>query len=656
MRRERDWEYVKKKDLEFWESVHYLVPILLRSMATPMVHRLYIRPTDGDARLISHPVQVLPMVTPLYTFFSRSPDCFIPLKNYVCQIQGTNRPIAFSKTELLVFLWRCSKDALNLSQNYVTSLCRQLDPIFLQGDGIYWNVYELEEPRDLDVLQAKVQLERVYRLWVQYIKRHYDRTLLGRNDKERLFAKIMCVDAIRSHFTPNIMLPSAGDMCTALTLVDDTLCFTDGPSSSLRNYPGPVMDNELLDCLMQYGMFPKNTKSDIIKILQLHQKILIQERKENDKSEQISCFNYWDNSAEYAVFYDKKSGKYSYKAHNLTTTRGRKRMLLQQCENAEPPREYLYELLDGSQEGLCELAKLSACCFCGENIFKGAIVVPKEQVGTLFAFLSLICGYDIQNMSSGKDMVTLSKKSTMDWLIKMKLDGQPFALSFDSGKRLSDKQWMCLKKILSGVHITYKDSILGRKMHTSIAQWLVVGDDQTVQKLRGHGIKVMQLTFPLKSAFPRFKTSSWLQQIFPLWGYLQLLTKKEKKQKSDYNSIQFFMNNCCQITEEEVEFIPARTLYNIYAAFCKSQGRNDILKFKDFNDVLEEDYGLKRSRHHSADGKNPTGFKHIHIELTDRDQHQAPKEQEPLSSEEVFFQKLDQMEQEVHARFDHYPF
>ena len=146
---------------------------------------------------------------------------------------------------------------------------------------------------------------------------------------------------------------------------------------------------------------------------------------------------------------------------------------------------------------------------------------------------------------------------------------------------------------------------------------------------------------------------SWIQRIFPLWGYLQLNAKNKTAQEPKFETVQLFMERCCQITKREGEFISAKDLYDDYTAYCNSQNWKHFLKLKDFNDVLETEYKLKRSRHHFTDGRNPTGYKNILF--TASTQGQVQMEQEVLSSKELFFQKLDQMEEEVRAHFDQYP-
>lgn len=130
MRRSMNWNYIEKKDMEFWKSVHYLVPILLKIYGVPMKHEWSMRSANGDARIIAYPERQLPIVTSLYHFFSSSPDCFIPCGDYVCNIRETLTPIAFGKLELLVKLRQLAKGTANYA--YITSLYSQLEPIFLK--------------------------------------------------------------------------------------------------------------------------------------------------------------------------------------------------------------------------------------------------------------------------------------------------------------------------------------------------------------------------------------------------------------------------------------------------------------------------------------------------------------------------------------------
>ena len=638
-------------------SVHQLTFILLRLVGVPFfVCRIYQRSTDWDRRIIAYPERYLPVVTPLCEFFFSSPDNFVPCGDCVCNIQGTSIPLAFGKRELLVMLWKLSEGTANHA--YITSVYSQLDSIFREADDA--DLVKSFTTTKPEVAQAKTQLENVYRLWVQYIKRHYNYALMGRNDPARLNTRIRCIEALRNHTRPNPLNPTpVKELCDVLTLVDDTLCFNGDPQPSLPDFPGRVMGKKLLSWMMRIGRIPEKFRPEVIKILRLHQKILIRERKTH-KTVQPHCFSYWRGNTEYLIFYQKDDGKYTYREdHKFYSGFARKNILLQGEDVVldEAEKEDLYQFLKGSQKGLCELAKLTASCLCAQKLYKGAIVLPSEQAPALLVALSLAGGCDLKSMQAILKMSALSKKAAADQLIEWKLQGRLFGFSIDDGEQMNAQQWKRLRKIFSGVHVTYKDSILGRKMHRNNMEWLVIGNDQTVKKLVSHGIKAKRLPFTLELPPTVPPKSSWLQQILPLWGYLQLQKGKEKDEKPRYKTVQQFMDKCCRITGEKVEFIEAKTLYDHYKACCDEQGQNDVLKFKDFNDVLETTYGLKRIRHHFTDGRNPTGFDRIVFSAVPYGQRTAPEKRDrPLSSKEAFFLKLEQMEQEVRTHFIQYPF
>ena len=365
------------------------------------------------------------------------------------------------------------------------------------------------------------------------------------------------------------------------------------------------------------------------------------------------CFYYREQRTEYHISYCNDTGKFSCRTIELLDpVLARKYIDITPRKATSAPKEFLYQLLKGDQERLCELAQPTAICLSAEKLFDGAIVLAFENSYEVFKFISMVGGKDLDTLLSPRRLKQLTKQLEIDELIEMKMHGQPFAICVDKGERLNAEQWIRLKKIFRGVRLTCKDSVLGRKMHRSTAQWFIIGDDQTMSRLKAHKIKAWRLSLNL-AAPSCISGMSWIQRIFPLWGYLQLNAKNKTAQGPKFETVQFFMERCCQITKREGEFVPAKDLYDHYTAYCNSQNWEHFLKLKDFNDVLETEYKLKRSRHHFTDGRNPTGYRNILF--TTSTQGQVQKEQEVLSSKELFFQKLDQMEEEVRAHFDQYP-
>lgn len=394
--------------------------------------------------------------------------------------------------------------------------------------------------------QAKTQLENVYRLWVQYIKRHYDHALLGRNDTARLNTRIQCIEALRNHIKPDLLNPTPiRNICDALTIVDDTLCFDGTPNPSIPDFPGGVMGKELLSWMIRVGKVPEKFRPEVIKILRLYQKILVHERKASGNSWKNICFSYWSNNTEYSILF--RDNRYTcVKSSKKYPTFAKKHIQIQMDGSTTVPKEYLYQMLHGNQEGLCELAKLSAYCLCEEKLFKGAIVLSKEQWLALLIFLSAVTGTERSVLKRAENMRTISKQNMIDELIEMKIDGQSVVFCNDDGKSLNAEQWVRLRKIFSGAHITRKDSILGRKMHKSTVQWFVIGDDETVQKLQKHQMKAKRFAVKMELIPPECGALLWMRQILPLWGYLQMQKKKKGDDTPTYTTVQQFWINAAK--------------------------------------------------------------------------------------------------------------
>lgn len=475
---------------------------------------------------------------------------------------------------------------------------------------------------------------------------------MGRNVQEKLDMRIRCVDAWSNHVLPNASFFSLKSFCDNLMLVDDTLSLNYFPDR--QRYPDfpqrPVIGKDLLDFMIKNGDFPSVLRPDIIKVLRLLQKIKVRDKKAMSDTDKFSCFSYREKWTEHHIIYSEDTGMFKCRqSESQYPILVRKYIDVKPDNVASPPKEFLFQLVKGDQEQLCALAKLAACCLSAGKLFNGVIVLSAEQGFMVCDFLSMVAGKNPESFYTIKGIRELSKQSVMDELIEMKMRGQPFAFCKDNASRLNPEQWERLRKLFSGVRLTCNDPVLGRKMHRSTTQWFIIGNDQTMSKLKIHKIRAKRLSLDFEE-ISSVSEVLWMQRIFPLWGYLQLKGKKEEAKGSEFKTVHLFMDNCCQITKNEVEFIPAKSLYDHYVAYCNDHGWTDILKLKDFNDVLK----LKRIRHHFTDGKNPTGFKNIL--LVNDVQCKAKGEQEVLPPKELFYQKLDQMEEEVRAHFDQYPF
>lgn len=351
---------------------------------------------------------------------------------------------------VLVKLWQLSEGSAH--HDYITALYSQLEPIFREADDIDWNrSFTVTKSQ---AAQAKTQLENTYRLWVQYIKRHYDHALLGKNDVSRLNTQIVCIEALRNRIEPDLVDPTpVKSICDALTIVDDTLCFYGVPDPAIPDFPGGVMGKELLGWLMRVEKIPEKFRPEVIKILRLHQKILVHKHETPGSSWENMCFSYWDGSTEYFIFFQEN--RYScVKSVKKFPAFSRKHIQIQMDGSTMASKEYLYELLHGNQAGLCELAKITTYCLCEEKLFGGVIVLSIEQWRALFVFLSAATEAERPTMQSAENMRTISKQNMMDRLIEMKIRGQSIVFCLDDKKSLNAEQWVRLRKIFSGVHIT----------------------------------------------------------------------------------------------------------------------------------------------------------------------------------------------------------
>ncbi len=658
----KSWKKIESEDMKFWNSVNAIAFTLLRVFGVQLSYGVIQSRRYGNHRVVCQPTCLTFSISSIYKFFSDSPDHFIPLQDGLCEMLQMPTPIAFGKQELLIKFYQAAKGSPQ--EGFIIALYRQIDRFFRQGDNQAWDVASITsgpQPKDSEIAVAKQQLDQVYTLWVRYVMRHYDHALLGRSDEDKLYVKIRCVDALRNHQivkANNPCLPSLSvqTICSSLMLVDDTLCLNYLPD--ILGYPSlksPVMGELLLEALMRITSFPLKFRPEIIKILRLYQRIGVQRRKRTKEIESDKCFFYCIQKMEYHISYCEKTGMFrSYNSLYPNSTLVRKYIYLD-SKNDSIPKEFIFQLVKGDQKQLCELAKIAAYCFWVEKMYSGVIVLSISQAPSMYLLLSLIAGTKPKPKSpiEADSMRNLSREASIDKLIEMKIRGQSFAFCYDDVERLNPKQWERLRKLFTGVLLCSKDSILKRKMHRNTTQWFVIGDDRTVHKLKMQKIQVKRLSIDLCDSLV-VPNMSWIQQIFPLWGFLQLKAKREKAQEPISKTIHLFLQNCCQISKKEVEFIPARVLYDHYGDYCSSRGWKDVLKFKDFNDELETTYGLKRSRKHNTNGSNPTGYRNIIF--TGSVQCHPPKEQIPLSSKDVFFQKLDQMEQEVREHFEQYPF
>lgn len=690
MRMNFDWNKLQKADIAFWNSVDAAVTTLLCYQA-PKTNRTSYRAFYGDQRICAVPSSAVfaPQLTNLYNFFSRSPECFVPIHGYICEMSGTENPMAFGRKELLIRLWNTSLQGSPPEHVilYVIALFRQIDPFFRGGDGNEWDLLAVTSAyptSKLPVTEAKKVFNQLYTKWVQYIKHHYNRLLLGVDDKSKLYTMTRCIDSIRNHERNSLALFAEG-LCNSVIVMDDTLLHflpPLRPEEVKEWYLTPIIDRCFLDSFIKEHTFPVKLRPDLIKFLQLKKKILLKDEATYGSLPADLCFSYAiDNKTYYDIFYDDSSEMFTSRLSQYSLLRpAKKNIFLRLDFERQPPKEYLYHVTDGDWNRLCELAKIIACALSTQKLFNGVVVLPTTSVSALIPILFMAYGRALPPMKEIYNIREYSKNSSIDRLISMKWNGVPFlfcsskkmtrqeeyspddshgsSIHFDCSSeniRLNPEQWDRLRKIFSGVTLTCQDTILGHKKHRNVMQWFLIGDDKAIQALRSKNIRVWRVSFTPYNRNMWDCASQWMQQVLPLWGLLQL-KKPPKKDKLDvkYETIRLFMENCCRIIKTDGEFVPARELYEEYKAYCTRMNRNDILLFKDFNKTIEQDYGQKRKSLHRTNGTNLTGF--YRIIYIGESAKQFTKADIMKAKKEAFFRQLDQIEAEVRKHFPTYPF
>lgn len=640
------FERMKKQDEEFWDNVDQLVANLVPIIGVTRDRQFLNSGMPKQSRIITTSVPGRSdIVSNIYSFFSHSPEFCIPFPKYVIDISQTT-PILFQKRELLMKLRNIS------NTNYTTALCRAIDPYFIGGDDSDWDKKAVEKislGKDL-LNHTKFLLRVVYQKWIQYIKRHSNLDQ-AKNPYAQFCLLCNCLDAMRNHDFQTQVIPSY-ILCTSLTLVDNTLCLC-GYNGTQSDFPGPVMSKDLLDWLAKYyGFYPKHY-SLLKDALRMYQKLQVQEQKKNTTSPPPE-FCYLSTQTQYNIYYDKEQKIFTCRSFDSEPTAvGIGRIPIQNLPSPGSSKEFLYDLVGGDWNCLCQLAKIVACCASATKIYKGVVFVPLSTPIEFEVMLDFILGAD--KPAPRYPVSELTKRKAADHLIAAKISGSKTMVCTNQNSRLSLEQWERFKKLVNGATITYKnDPILGRKMHKSNAQWIIYGNDQTLKKLEAHKIPVLQAPCNCSGPSPTGGASLWLQLVFPLWGYLLLKQSSAPKIDAKPHTVEQFLNSCCTFLEEKGDFLEARVLYNSYLDYCSRHGYQDQLLFKDFNDAVEQYYGRPRERYHRRNYGNKTGFRHIQLNPEETTENVCHSQGD--TSKDAFFYQLDQIQEEVLRHFPNFPF
>ncbi len=203
--------------------------------------------------------------------------------------------------------------------------------------------------------------------------------------------------------------------------------------------------------------------------------------------------------------------------------------------------------------------------------------------------------------------------------------------------------------------VRYKDKILGRRLHKNEQQWFIVGTYETHKRLRDMAIPTMRIPPLEEKSLPEGGSSLWLKTFFLLWGCLLIHKRSTPKVEIKPLSLDRFLRERCTLLPEDGEFIEARELWQAYTEFCGQCGYAERLLFKDFNDLLENEYGLQRRRKHRGKGDNKTGYDRIALRVQSLEEVEyMPAKQ--AAKKDVFFHQIDQIQREVLEHFPDFPF
>lgn len=356
------------------------------------------------------------------------------------------------------------------------------------------------------------------------------------------------------------------------------------------------------------------------------------------------------------ITYHKKDRQFSQKQINNEEWReksfseGKKEIRLAGAKEAvsDIPIGFLLALCNNDLSQLRDLAKLFACCFSDQKLFRKLIVLNQNKSGysMLDVFVRIRSLFE-PCLFGRYDLKEIARRTAVFRLIQDKLDGahitlckknDPYDLTYDEQKTL--------KKLVAGAAITMEDKNLGLIKHKNNTQIVLLCSEADSVKFKQY----VEVWFPADSFDYEAAVNSfdlltgeqrrWLQIVFPMWGLLQILEYPNDEWSCIASSVRRFITDCCEVGEKfEVE---ARVLYNAY-----KQRYNDEppLSFKHFNKELE--HLFERTRPHHSGGSNPTAFSGI--ELRTSPANYGPK---PAEKSRELLQQLYAIEDEVHDHCD----
>ena len=496
-------------------------------------------------------------------------------------------------------------------------------------------------------------VDPMYLRLCRYVKRHYDKRRFGTNAQERATMQAILVNALWAYNNKiNGLMCQMPANVANVKMIDDTLFFSD----TKRAITKQEFDFNSLSWSLNPYM-----KRTMISLLQNYQSFLYQQRKDPalreiiidsdeltgivfDTSQKLLWVSY---NKELDKFNAEKPREHTYYKTVLLNPNSLARFQSSEIQNISSINT-LFHITKGKTDLLDELARISCYCCCTEKRFSGAIVLNDQYKDFYTAALQPF-------NQSYFDLGDFSLQNTINGLITKKINKLPVICCIDSKKRMHPEQKTRLSKVVRGATITVPDSILGRKKHKNNAQFFVLGNENTVKKLEGIGIKCLVPCIQ-PTAAPFHCNEIWLKVILPLWGILLEEKTRPPKKKNTSGTVDAFLKCCCEFSSKN-EYVEARALYESYRAYCTNLGTDYALLFKDFNAYIEKNHGLKRKQRHKSEHESPTVFYGIKLSnapgkpINSSDQKPKDMNHEYLE----FFNYALHVFSEVYSRFEEFP-
>ena len=641
----RKWKAVEKEDCAFWDAVDDLLaqigPVLGLRESNRMAY-MPGGPGDKRSRIVASQatLEAEHPVNQVYRWLSMSPDCCISRNGYA--ITMAKWPVSEMVFDRLTWV-ELLQDMCD--GGWIRAVAPQADKVWSGGTA-----EDIRLPSGViyaeDVKAVLKKVEIVFNAWQGYIRRHSICRIRKKDDGWYFTLLIKKLEEQRNHaeaIKPSLKLQ---DSLEYFFLVDKTLCVI-FPNVPIRSGNSGALTGERFDFFMKYNGFQTQQKAMLVEMLRLYQRKLIGLEKQSGLQEQSTALPLQGRTGEHYYLYGQ------FVPRRVGRCAAEKKRNPPLPEDEEAFKEFLYELAGGDWEKLCTWAKIAACCHANEKLFPGVIYyVPTEEKNRVMDIQLKI--YEVFGVpivyKEHPELSQLLNDQAVDFLISMKTLGERFVICHAAKLKLRKEKWGRLKKLLSGATVSAPDPVLKRKLHKNTAQWVIAGDENTLQTLKAHEIPVLLIPDVGEIKQVPQGAVTWAEFFMPLWGFL-LLTKKESGKKVNIKLpvVDHFFRKCCKVTEEKVEFLPARVLYDAYLDFCEKHGYRDRLLFKDFNDVMEESYGQKPVRYHRTKTENKSGY--WNIRLLTEEEPEVSVEQKEMSRDE-FFRRVEQFLKEV---LEHFP-